>query len=585
MPRGALLSSLLLLLVSFVPCVRASDASSAAPQSESTPSSARAARPRVSQCQPDEVRDNDRITVEGCLTEWSEEKFSFSSYSGKSYDLIGDHSLLNKHASWMPGKNVCVQGTVSADDSDLNVTSIRTLPKRVARLNPPFGPPSQWRERTNKPYGLSFRLPESFPTSENDQYVDPNFPVGSGAINLGFFAIEGHLLVGPPVPECDKGMDSYDGGRVVIFVNPLVTNQEACNQFGESDPERHAWRTFHGMKFSETSESSGGMGQYYDYDYYHTFQNGLCYEFVFSDHGSAVNPDDPCACAYPEVPGTDRLVQTILSQLSFPKPQSPAIVSNKAKTKPEVLSFTASSLTADDTKNRGSIKFSWSTRNTDFVRLSYNCTGGEEIQKNGLPNLGLDGIAILEDGAVGKGCGGKLDTPQIVNHSATSSLDVVFGNSEFDTPALVRVTLTPYSHGIGYPNSSKTIPVSVYPRSQFSDGLPTPTGNITFGSPSSAKGVPSYRQGASSKIEWADNREGDEHFWLHLVRDNGSGGGMTYLYQIAGYVPRTGDSTSYVWVVPKSYSGSGFRIFVNSRGRVGNQSSYGVSPPFEITPK
>jgi hypothetical protein len=583
MPRGAFLASLLLLWLSILPCVSASDASSPGPHAESTPSAPLPAKPQVSQCQPDEVRDNDRITVEGCLTKGNEE-FSFSSYSGKSYDLVGDHSLLNKHATWMPGKNVCVQGTVSSDDSAINVTSIRNLPKRVARLNPPFGPPSQWRERTNKPYGLSFRLPESFPTSENDQYVEPNFPVESGAVNLGVFAIEGHLLVSPPVPECDKGTDSYDGGRFVIFVNPLVTNQGACNQFGESDPESHAWRTFHGMKFSKTSGGGGGMGQYYSYDYYHTFQNGRCYEFVFSDHSSAVNPDDPCACAYPEVPGTDRLVQTTLSQLSFPKTQSPAVVSSKAKTEPEIVSFTASSTTADDAKNRGSIKFSWSTRNTDFVRLSYSCTGGEEIPQKGMPNLGLDGIVILEEGAIGKGCGGKYDTPQIVNHSANTSLGIGFGNSEFDTPVLVRVTLTPYSHGVGYSNSSRTIPISVNPMSQFSDGLPTPTGNITFESPSSAKGVPSYHQGASSKIEWADNREGDEHFWLHLVRDNGSGG-MKYLYQIAGYVPRTGDSTSYAWVVPKSYSGSGFRIFVNSQGRVGNQSSYGISAPFEIIPR
>ena len=329
------------------------------------------------------MRDNDRITVEGCLTEWSEEKFSFSNYSGKSYDLIGDHSLLNKHASWMPGENVCVQGTVSSDDSDINVTSIRNLPKRVARLILPLALLHNGANTRTSPT-VSVSDCRNRSRLLRTTICGPQFSGREWRGQFGVLCDRGPSFVSHHVPECDKDTDSYDGGRFAIFVNPLVTNQGACNQFGQSDPERHAWRTFHGMKFSETSESSAGMGQYYDYDYYHTFQNGLCYEFVFSDHGSAVNPYDPCACAYPEVPGTDRLAQTILSQLSFPEPQSGAIVSSKAKTKPEIVSFTASSTTADDAKNRGSIRFSWSTKNADFVRFSYSCTGGEEIPKKGL---------------------------------------------------------------------------------------------------------------------------------------------------------------------------------------------------------
>lgn len=576
--------ALLLILISIAVARRAdaSDTASASPRAESTSAAALSRNPGASRCRTNETGSRGSITVEGCLVGTNADfadEFSFSNYSGQQYDLIVRDPLLKKNSDPLVGRSVCVQGTLSeADEDTIEVTSIRALPKRVARLDPPIPAPSQWRERTNKTYGLSFRLPASFPSSENDLYVDSNFPVEGGAVTLGFFALTANLVVSPALPECDQGLNQFDGGRFVIFVNPRITNRGACEQFGESHPENHARHTFHGKKFSETSVSSTGMGKTYVYNYYQTFQNGLCYEFVFADFEGAPIDDDPCRCSYPEGPRTEKLEQTILSQLSFHKPQSPTAISSQPETAPEITSFTSSSATADQAKNRGSVKFSWSTSNADFVRFSYSCTSGEEIIKKGLPSLGLDGIVIGEEGATYKGCGGKLDTPDIVNHSANSSLNIVFGNSEFDGPIVVRVTLTPYSHGIAFAKSCKTIPITVDPSTPFSDGLPPTTGNIAFVAPVGS--ASSYRQGSSAKIEWTDSNQGDEHYWIHLVRDNSSGG-LTYLYQIDGYLAQAGGSTSYTWRVPKSYSGSGFRIFINSGFK---QRTYGVSPPFNIVP-
>jgi len=574
----------LLILIFFAVASRvdASDAASPSLLAESASSAALASEPKASRCQPNETRDGKRIAVEGCLVGKSEDfpdDFSFSNYSGEEYDLLVKEPHLKKNGDSLIGRNVCVQGALSeAEESTIEVTSISALPKRVARLDPAIPPPSQWRERTNNAYGLSFRLPPSFPPSENDLYVDSNFPVEGGAVTLGVFAIKGNLVISPALPECDKGLNQFDGGLFVIFVNPRVTNRGACEQFGESDPENHAWHTFQGTKFSATTTGGGGLGRTYGYDYYQTFQNGLCYEFVFANVEGAPIDEDPCRCTYPEAPRTEKLVQTILSQLSFHKLQSPTVISSQPETAPEITSFTASTTTADDAKNRGSVKFTWSTSNADFVRFSYRCTSGEEIIKKGLPSLGLDGIVLAEEGATSKGCGGKLDTPEIVNHSPNSSLNIGFGNSEYDAPIVVRVTLTPYSHGVAFAKSSKTIPITINPSKFFSDGLPPQTGNIAFVSP--AGSASSYRQRSSAKIEWTDSNEDDEHYWIHLVRDNSSGG-LTYLYQIAGYLPRTGRSTSHTWTVPKSYSGSGFRIFINSGF---NQKTYGVSPPFDIVP-
>jgi hypothetical protein len=317
--------------VSIVLCVRASDASPAAPQSERTPSAPLPGSPQVSQCRPAEVRDNDLIRLAGCLAKGNE-GFYFSDYSGQQYNLIGNDSLLSEHAGWSPGKNVCVQGTISSKAFTINVTGISDLPRRVASLNPSIGPPSQWRQHTNKPYGLSFRLPESFPVTNedgdkryNDQYIQPNFPVEGGAITLAKFTIGGDAFTTAALPHCDEGRNFFDG-RLDIFVNPEITNSGSCYQFGQSDPKYTGSQTLNGTEFSETTDESIGTGHYYHYDYYNTFQNGLCYEFVFSDYSTATNPDDPCSCTDPVVKGRDELVRTILSQLSFPKPEAPTIV-------------------------------------------------------------------------------------------------------------------------------------------------------------------------------------------------------------------------------------------------------------------
>jgi hypothetical protein len=200
-----------------------------------------------------------------------------------------------------------------------------------------------------------------------------------------------------------------------------------------------------------------------------------------------------------------------------------------------------------------------------------------------MPNLGLDGVTILETGATAMGCGGKFDQPQAVNHSADSSVEVGFGNSSYDAPIEVRVTLTPFSHGVAYPNAAKTIPISVYPDTQFPNGVPATTGTVTVISPAGTKQLSSYKQGSVLKIEWADSHEGKTHYWVHLVRDKPDNE-RVYLYQIAGYIPRGSDSTNYAWIVPRSYSGAGFRVFISSTDQIGSYTglSYAFSAPFNI---
>jgi hypothetical protein len=312
-----------------VPCANASDTSSSTAQSDSTPSAPLLKKLEVSQCRSGEMRDHDRITVEGCLATGNE-GFYFSNYSGKHYDLIADDSLLGKHSSWTPGINVCVKGTLSSDGAAINVISIRNLPKRVARLSHSIGRPSQWAAHMNQTYGLSFRLPGSFPATkhEGDQFIQPNFAIKKGVITLERFTIGGDVFTTPALPECDKGTNFFDG-RLDIFVNPEISNSGSCYQFGQSDREYTGSETFNGKKFSETTEESIGTGRYYHYDYYDTFQNGLCYEFVFSDYSSAINPDDPCGCTRPVVSDYDTLTDEILSQFSFAKPQGESGVSKR----------------------------------------------------------------------------------------------------------------------------------------------------------------------------------------------------------------------------------------------------------------
>ena len=581
---------LVLLFWIIVPRAGASEASSPRPESGPTQPDQQPEKPGVSatssptECQSGEVRAHHKITVAGCLA-GEDGKFAFSTYSGEHYELLGDSALVNKHGGWPPGNNVCIRGTLSSDASAINVISVSDLPQPVAGLNTSIGRPSQWSQHTNRAYGLSFPLPKTFSTTNDDQYIEPNFPVENGVITLGKFTIPEETFGSRDELGCSQ-RSNFFGGSLALFVNPQIQNSAACGQFGQSDPKDRSLHTYHSVKYSETTGGSGGMGKWYSYYFYHTFQNGLCYEFVFSSLETAVNPDADCGCAIPIMSGYDTFMDQILSQFDFSKPQTVIAVSSNSATTPIVTSFTTSSPVADQSKNRGEINFSWSTQNADYVRLSYHCTGGEvaAAEEKNLLNLGLDGIIIAERGGPSKGCGGKLDPITLINHSSNSSQIVGFANFDYITPAEVRVTVTPFSHGIAYATAAKTIPISIYPRNPFPDGLPAPTGSITFLSPVDTKGVSSYRQASSSRIEWTDSETGDDHFWIHLARDGS--GGVNYLYQIAGYVPRTDDRTHYTWVVPRSYSGSGFRIFINSQHRDGNKFewSYALSPPFNITP-
>jgi hypothetical protein len=291
-------------------------------------------------CKSDEVRDHDKITIAGCLS--GTNGFTFSTYSGTQYELIADPALVEKHGGWPPGNNVCIQGTVSADGSAINVISITDIPQRMARLSLSIGLSSRWRRQTNKEYGLSLALPETFSARPliysgavdgryEDQYIRSNFPVENGAIISEKFAIaSGTFSISRDLPGC--GLDSGFDGRLVLFVNPEIKNRAACDQFHTSDPKGSSSDTFHGIQYSESTEVSGGSGTWYSYYFYHTFQNGLCYEFTFSSVAHNLHADDDfCACTEPVLRGAqyDTLRQAILSQLSFSKPPAAPAVSGK----------------------------------------------------------------------------------------------------------------------------------------------------------------------------------------------------------------------------------------------------------------
>jgi hypothetical protein len=530
------------------------------------------------------MQDDDRISVPGCLS-GENGKFGFSSYSGQKYDLVGTTTLINRHGGWPPGNNVCVQGTLTSPRV-IKVNSIKNLPRPEARLIAAIGHPSQWRPYTYEKYGVAFVLPKIFSVTEDDQYIQSNFPIETGAITVRKFAIPQDTFLSPNDLGCGQLPVDFFGGSIALFVNPGINNGPACAQFGGSDPTDRPSPIVDGVKYSKTSDSSVGMGTGYGYDYYNTFQNGLCYEFVFSSGGTNPNPDSPCGCAVPTLADGeyDRLEKTILEQFSFSMPQITTAVPNKPASSPKVLSFEAYPLIA--TQPDG-ITFSWSTKDADFVRLSYSCTAGEEIPDRDIPNLGLDGVIIMETGGADMGCGGKFDRPETVNHSPDSSLDVDFGNSSYDAPIQVRVTLTPFSHGVAYPKAAKTIPISVYPSSTQpeSDVPGGAVGTVTVISPPDTKQPSSYKQGSKIKIEWVDSGKIKTHYWVHLVQDKPANRRVD-LYQIAGYIPGGAESTSCMWLVPKSYSGSGFRIFISSESHLSETlpPSDAFSAPFNIVP-
>jgi hypothetical protein len=518
---------------------------------------------------PDRAPQKERkATLKGCVEEGPDQFFLATDESAQPFALTGKTSGLEKYIN----KEITVEGDGSGPPirvdgyfepfHSFQVSRIvEVSAQREARLSSSFSNTSTWHTGRNEKYGVEFAHPESM-TSATDRSptLEPNFVTSESVETVGSLTIPSETYPGA----------NFAGGSFSIFVNRNITNADSCKEFGNTGSQEHPAAPFvvGTLQYTNMEDGSAAMGTWYEYSYFHIFQNGLCYEVAFELVEYNAHNAAP-ACNVPLLSRQDNLnvIEPLLAGVSFFQPKVMVSKETNLNAIPSVTEFTASSETAEGTTNRGLISFSWTTRDAEYVEFTYTCVDPSEAEQGGVSS-----VVISEDGP-NRYC---QNTPAFKTysaghfyHSPNSSAVMGFGYFNHDDPTSVEVTITPFTHGTAYPASSKSLTVTISPYNPFSQGVPTDTRNMALAYGPSAEGTESYKQGSPLTINWTDTRNQDPCVNLYLVQDDGRGG-EKYLLQINGKLEtgclKPASSGSYTWTVTSKYSGSRFRVLARTPG-------------------
>jgi hypothetical protein len=516
---------------------------------------------------PDNVK---QTRLRGCLNRGSGEFILATDYQ-HAYRLTGDTSALSELLDpWT--KEVSLLG-IEDHSTDPQPTFkviklVRVFERPKPQLSPAFGDSSKWVTERNPEYGVQFEHPDSMsivPATEAGTERS-NFVAKDGAIALGSFWIPREIYPG----------SNFSGGGFSLSVNPEIANMESCNVFGYSDPKHFSSETLGGIRYAEMPGFDAASNTNYETHYFHTFQNGRCYEIAIEVAYFNTGVIDDGGCTIPEIQEADkmRLIDPLVASVSFFRPATGgAAVEPKSDREPKVTSFSASSETADDVMNRGLITFSWTTEEADYVEFTYTCPNPSDVDRRGISSM-----VIAEDFSI-RYCKNtdsfKTYSTNNFYHSPNSSAQMGFGYFDHEDPTSVVVTITPFSHGAAYADSSKSLTVTVNPYNPFQRGIPRETRNMTLAYAPGANGAQDYQQGSPMTIMWTDSRAQDPCVNLYLVRDNdlmrdNGAGGETYLLQINGTLEigclKPASKGVYTWTVTSKYLGTSFRVLARTPG-------------------
>jgi hypothetical protein len=249
-----------------------------------------------------------QVTVVGC----SQKGISWflSTANWEEYELIGNISKLDEDADQQA--YVQVSGTLIPSDNNvfqdgtIEVASVKELPEPTAKLNLAIAKTADWRKYADKVHGIAYSIPAAFPPweSQDEQHFETGFVDKENVATLARFEI----------PRDAWGSSNFVGGELAIFANPKITKVSGCYPLQESEVEveHSADELIHGVRFVHDQESSVPPEEF---DFYHVFQNGRCYEIVFDFAFTRLGADD-LGCMVP-IMDPESLIKPILSGISF----------------------------------------------------------------------------------------------------------------------------------------------------------------------------------------------------------------------------------------------------------------------------
>jgi hypothetical protein len=243
-------------------------------------------------------------TVDGCLYNLGQFESVGTDYG---YELHGDTAALEKHL----GEEVRLTGVArkkSENMYSLDVTSVKTVFKApILYLPSVITDASNWKTQVNEKYGVKFGLP-TFPSymKAGGAAPGPNSVAEPGTVTLA----------GLDIPSGIYPKSNFTGGTFLLFVNPTITNRGSCQKFATFDPRSISYHTIAGTAYSETSEGDAAAGSSSDTEYFHTFQNGMCFEIALTT-GFYDTSNQDLGCRVP-IPGdAAKLIDEFVSRISY----------------------------------------------------------------------------------------------------------------------------------------------------------------------------------------------------------------------------------------------------------------------------
>ena len=262
-------------------------------------------QPRDAYCEsaPSKGRSQ-QVTVVGC----SQKGISWflTSADSKEYELTGNISKLDEDADQQA--YVQVSGTVLPDGT-IEVASVKELPEPTAKLSSAIAKTADWRKYADKVHGIAYSIPVAFPPweAQDAQHFETGFVDKENVATLARFEI----------PRDAWGNSNFVGGELAVYANTKITNVSGCYPLQESevDLEHSADELIRGVRFVHDQESSVPPEEF---DFYHVFQNGRCYEIVFDFAFDRIGAND-LGCMIP-IMDPESLIKPVLSGISFFKP-------------------------------------------------------------------------------------------------------------------------------------------------------------------------------------------------------------------------------------------------------------------------
>lgn len=403
--------------------------------------------------QKNSAASSSEVEVDGCVDR-KEGRFELTNtFWWVLYYLTGQTAGLENHI----GDEVKVRGIETSPPAlvpspdggtqrrppTLQVTSIEfMMHKNPEGVRPVLGNLDTWVRYENPLYGVRVRYPATFGLEGSGNSV-------TGANFAGQDPSKSLRILSVNIPRDTYPNSNSVDGVFAIFINPNIRSEGTCRQFASIWPEHTASTSIGHVSYVRTQDEGVAAGTAYSGYDFHTFQNGLCYEFAFDfAEANGGGMDIPCSIQWVSEDNLFELMNGVLGQASYFKPKlERASASTQEKTVPTITSIEHG--TPSFTGIVSTLGVSWNTQNVDYVRLRYDCVSNLYVSILRPPTT--RGYFI--------DCGEKAHDNSLPNGSVELMLDNFNGQ-----PVNFVLTIEPFLAGVGYPKESKRISVPVKPQ-------------------------------------------------------------------------------------------------------------------------